>query len=162
MTYLPAIVAVSGFDAFLNIPYKYQTIKQNVARPARFAELSGATPAMPHQPPDSLSFDAPPDPNLPEVASSGDGGCARGLVAVVSFSITGVITFYVVVFAFMRFNTLPRDEMSQGIVGGFFAVVLAVPVAVLIGACTAVLAVHAFDRLNGRVRDRAEVAEDVE
>jgi hypothetical protein len=107
---------------------------------------------MPHQPPDSLSFEESPDPDRPESASSGDRGCARSLIAVVSFLFTGVITFYAVVFAFMRFNTLPRDDMSQGIVGGFFAVVLAVPVAVLIGACTAVLAMHAFDRLNGSVR----------
>jgi hypothetical protein len=71
----------------------------------------------------------------------GSGGSVTSVLAgIVGFLIAGIGGFYLVVFGFVWLNTLPRDEMSQGIMGSLLALFIALPLGVFAGAFGAMLA----------------------
>ena len=55
------------------------------------------------------------------------------IVGAFGFLVAGITGFYAATFAWGHFNTVPPDEMSQGIAGSLFSLAVAVPVGIVTG-----------------------------
>lgn len=80
-------------------------------------------------------------------ARAGATSLASVIAGAVGFVVAAIAGFYAIVFAWIRFNTVPRDETSQGIMGSVFALVVALPLGICAGVGGAIFAARLTRRL---------------
>lgn len=96
-----------------------------------------------------------PSPHMLDYAGKLDGESsrqrikrtfARAIAGVIAFVIGAVGCVCLLMFLWNQFNTVGRDEMSQGIAGTFFTLLIALPLGICSGVLAALIAVGVIFR----------------